>query len=439
MMNLSSYDLTSLVIIVVSIYHLSIGARFTENYAIIKCATVGLCYAFHRTSREIEQDSAYTINHIVIDVSTTLYILTGVCIGIADIELEAVFDALGILLGVVWATIPRIYPKRVKSAMLHCVACTLHIVSAVLIYLLTPRWPEYATRFPLTYESWTAQGPGLNITYTTYTAVSSTNPMIWVTYNEALTAFSHLVALVILTINDDKWIYIRRWFEYAVTAGLLEIAILLNVGIKSIYIVILVLWANVTLQLFGLVLENQKLFLDVKLNKKGKTCFLVIGFMVLAPILVVVAWSSQNWTLLGLDNTVYIEQKELAVFYLIFYSSFGIVQIFQVERKFFERDTEYLYTLLSITSKIFLSWTVISMNYDGFQGLGIEENTLDHRWTVNVYDNVNWNGVQIGIGVGCIAILGGGMWISKSDKNIPVKCEKMQFICTTVAENKLRF
>ena len=33
MINSSSYDFPSLVIIVVSIYHLSIGARFTETYS----------------------------------------------------------------------------------------------------------------------------------------------------------------------------------------------------------------------------------------------------------------------------------------------------------------------------------------------------------------------------------------------------------------------
>ena len=109
----------------------------------------------------------------------------------------------------------------------------------------------------------------------------------------------------------------------------------------------------------------------------------------------------------GLKSTV--GYDTVGVIYGLFYASFGVVQLFrQFDGCKCSKDPSYkrakccfglygdaVFVLLSITSKIVLSWVVIAIIMDGFSKLSNEPST--------------WNEVQLGVIVGGIVILVGGL------------------------------
>ena len=84
--------------------------------------------------------------------------------------------------------------------------------------------------------------------------------------NEVITAISHLIGLVGFFLYSDSMMAdgrhlesIRRYIEYAVTAGLLEVALLVGMGSKSFYQVLFILLTNIAIQLMGYMSERTQI------------------------------------------------------------------------------------------------------------------------------------------------------------------------------------
>lgn len=164
----------------------------------------------------------------------------------------------------------------------------------------------------------------------------------WLIANEFLTAFSHFIGVVIwydysrFRTNIDSYKvteYTRRWIEYAFTAGLLEVAIL-NTDDAGQILTILTL--NALLQVMGYLLDAYE-------NTRG---LLLVGFSTLAAEVSLIAmWSS--------------EPRHTIAIYTVLYALFGIVQMLHIFDKLYY-DEDHVYTVLSITTKLVLTWTLVA-------------------------------------------------------------------------------
>ena len=164
---------------------------------------------------------------------------------------------------------------------------------------------------------------------------------IWLILNEYLTFLSHAIGVVIWSDqnNQNKKVseYTRRWLEYAITAGLLEIAILDTTNVPKI---LSILTLNAVLQLFGWILDHEKNF----------KYLLLMGFILLGVEITLVSyWSS--------------EPARTIVVYGILYSLFGVVQTLH-KFDMLPYDENNVYTLLSITTKTVLTWTLVSHDWN---------------------------------------------------------------------------
>ena len=181
----------------------------------------------------------------------------------------------------------------------------------------------------------------------------------WLIANEFLTAFSHAIGIgisILYESNQDtndipyqlldtpqnsnknidaykKLEYTRRWIEYAVTAGLLEVAILRT---DDVYQIVTILALNAVLQSYGWILDVEK----------KMRMLILFGFGVLAvEISFIASWSPEPWWTL--------------LIYALYYSLFGLIQLLHVY-DVLPFDEDHIYTLLSITTKIVLTWTLVS-------------------------------------------------------------------------------
>ena len=92
---------------------------------------------------------------------------------------------------------------------------------------------------------------------------SRVSPIGLVAANETITAVSHLIAVLVLAVVvRDKdyespdgysvpYEYMRRWAEYAITAGLLEVAIVAGQGTREWFLIVYILMGNVVIQGMG--------------------------------------------------------------------------------------------------------------------------------------------------------------------------------------------
>lgn len=164
------------------------------------------------------------------------------------------------------------------------------------------------------------------------------NRLGWLIANEFATAVSHAVGVYLWwsckDVNRCKQLeYTRRWIEYAVTAGLLEVAILDTDDVPRI---LTILTLNAVLQVFGWILDA----------REGMLFLLVVGFGVLGVEVSLIAyWSSKP--------------VRTIVIYAFLYALFGVVQTLH-KLKRLPYDEDHIYTLLSITTKVVLTWTLVA-------------------------------------------------------------------------------
>ena len=187
----------------------------------------------------------------------------------------------------------------------------------------------------------------LTVTQTDHVVFDNINIVSLIFTNEIITAVSHLIGVIGFFLYTNAMMAdgrhlesVRRYIEYAVTAGLLEVALLVGMGSKSFYQVLFILLTNVAIQLMGYMSERTQ-------DRMRQIYYSIGGFVLLAPSLVIIVWNATLVT--GMERV-----EELAYTYMALYILFGLHNlfdhIFAFWRNTIDRDTGY--TVLSIATKI---------------------------------------------------------------------------------------
>jgi hypothetical protein len=273
---------------------------------------------------------------------------------------------------------------HIAAACIHLISCVLSVVVHVDVHSdITLPTHKYFTD-PIRRE-------------THYDTILEQNPLVWVSANEALTLFSHLIAIFYLS-RDEKMRSmesLRRTVEYSFTAGILQVALVLSAASMSLYDLFFLLMINIALQMIGYLLDK----------KDNRPMLLTIGFLLLATEIQYVLLNSLRLEGITLDYFVV-----MGVFYALFYIGFGVVKIFQSDYQ------DELYILMSVTSKVTLSWILIGNVFVGFEELDTK--------TDPDFSDLDWRAIQwgvtllsvIGLGVGIPLILLNRPYLNKEDK-----------------------
>ena len=199
------------------------------------------------------------------------------------------------------------------------------------------------------------------LSLTTTESISSINANVWVSINEALTAFSHAIAIYLLygkqsskEVNNLE--HGRRTIEYTFTAGILSVALVANVGAVFLQDIIFLLGINVVIQGLGYIIHYE--------DDKREINWLYGGAFLLLALEIA-------YVLLQTLNIDYPEQFDM-IFYQIMGVIFGILYISFGLVKYFVKDKnkqDEIYVLMSVTTKVVLSWIIISNTHQGFMDL----------------------------------------------------------------------
>ena len=188
---------------------------------------------------------------------------------------------------------------------------------------------------------------------------------------------------------------LRRTIEYSFTAGILQVALVLSAASMSLYDMFFLLMINIALQMIGYLLDK----------KDNRPMLLTIGFLLLATEIQYVLLNSLRLEGITLDYFVV-----MGVFYALFYIGFGVVKIFQSDYQ------DEIYILMSVTSKVTLSWILIGNIFVGFEELDTK--------TDPDFSDLDWRAIQwgvtllsvIGLSVGIPLILLNKPYLNKEDK-----------------------
>ena len=134
---------------------------------------------------------------------------------------------------------------------LHLSAAVIHLISCILAIVV--HTDTITGKITLPHHTYMADPTAtekhliVNET-TTHEPILYTNPMVWIAANEGFTFFSHVLALFLMpranNLNDFE--RTRRTLEYALTAGILQVALVLGIGSVAIYDVLMLLPVSYT-------------------------------------------------------------------------------------------------------------------------------------------------------------------------------------------------
>ena len=292
--------------------------------------------------------------------------------------------------------------------MFHFVALCIHLTSFIFAF-------NCVTDFSSTifYETYHWNVTNFTTRTTQVTDIGSINPVLLVAVNELLTCVAHFIAIVLLNMNSlsflqqEHFMSARRWLSYSVTAGLLGCAIILVTGNTHIFFLVFLFATNVVIQGQGYLIDNN---LDNGLDKVKIWPYIFAAILLLTQIFFV---TTVVFGTTGLDELLYIPITALAVIYGLFYTSFAAVRLVQafdeqrcegsINQKFWV-NYEDIFVLLSITSKILLSWLLIAIHHSALETLHVKH-TPDLSY-------INWSAVQIVVIVFAAVILPCGVYIS---------------------------
>ena len=246
----------------------------------------------------------------------------------------------------------------------HIVCAAAHLLSAVLLFAVVsdaPQgYPQNIGAVEYAYTCSTDNCTTLELTSKVGDGFSGTARQ-GVIVNEFLTALSHVVGvLVALYFTDptaESW---RRWLEYAVTAGVLECAILVSYGVRDAFTLLLVFALNAALQLTGGLGLDQAADQGEEFYNAQKPLLLIQSFLFVGvQIAFTLTTAFTNETEGVRDNLVW-----SSVGYSLFYLSFGIVQTLKhtLGEDFEKRyQPKIFFCVLSLTSKLCVSWHAVSI------------------------------------------------------------------------------
>ena len=317
---------------------------------------------------------------------------------------------------------------RSYLAFIHLAAFLIHLISALL-----------ASQYQLKYDD--AEGiarpvDGLKLTlqhyelqYANQTATVNTTDgsaflfpeglravtlLVW---NEGITAGFHAVAMFLWFLNScqkagplgnclDMSTKFRRWIEYTITASFIEGAIFLAQGVTDPFIHLFIWSLNFVLQGFGLLTE-----LDLEKQRKCSSSAImhnVLGYIVLAPPIWYAFYNNENGA--KVDNA-------LLWIFTVSYASFGIFQTlrfflpFNVVkpdsspiRKCLGRwNSEITFTLLSMTTKLLLTWYLIVDVNVSYRAATTDPNPAGSD-TIEVWESTG-RGLAIGLPLSAFVVL----------------------------------
>ena len=266
----------------------------------------------------------------------------------------------------------------------HCIAFVIHLVSSILSFMEADKLPTLNGNITLANYKYSKTPPHTVVAYNTIG--DTQQPVRWVAWNETLTWVAHLVAIIIFVTNHESARVCesaRRWFSYAITAGLLQVAMILSLGPVPLFLIIFLMVNNAIVQTLGGFMVDQ----EEDISKR--VAYLSVAMVLFLASATFVAVSCLQ--IEGIDfSKLSVSYSGLAVIYGVFYASFGIVQL--VRQCYKNRDflggrvqADGVFVLLSITSKVVLSWCLISIVHTGLENLDIVETS------------VNWQYVQLGV------------------------------------------
>lgn len=210
-------------------------------------------------------------------------------------------------------------------------------------------------------------------------------PLWLVTINELFTCLSHGVALWLLSsAKDEQQInareYTRRAYEYMITAGILQCALVLGVGATYLSDLIFLLVVNVVIQLLGVSIDMAIEFRD-RYNSIAIFWYYVMAFLLLFSEIVFVLLHC-----LSLDSPPSMETTFFFIMgavYGIYYVCFGLVKLFVMD----SMKANEIYCALSVTTKVILSWVLIGNTHYGFLQLFDRPpaDVVDLDWPAFIY------------------------------------------------------
>jgi len=308
---------------------------------------------------------------------------------------------------------------------LHTISFIIHAVSSYFAFDLAPA-PEkmknyiYAESVNFTTTTGDDSGePTLIITQEEVFPNASAIAIIGV--NELFTALSHLIAIILLIFNPtDEWRgkykgrsrpeeYKRRWVEYAITAGILEVGMLVGQGEFNVVVLGMVLLGNAAMQMIGW-------YNDATIPSERSVIPSLNAFTIMFSIILVFVIHAVGQTNNTLESLSY---GYLAVVFALFYLSFGVHQILYMyleldvcgikNVKYADCiDIDRIYVILGFTSKIVLSWTYIAISRQTWDELtGNPDFRIDKKvsWEATNYSVQSWDEVKIFVLCGSLTII----------------------------------
>lgn len=308
---------------------------------------------------------------------------------------------------------------------LHTTSFLIHAVSSYFAFDLAPapeKMKNYIYAESINFTTTTGDSSG----EPTFTVVKekvfdNANAIAIIAVNELLTAISHLVAigmLVFHTTNERtgryrgrsrKEEYRRRWIEYAITAGILEVGMLVGQGELNVVVLSMVLLANASMQMIGW-------YNDATEPRERSVIPSINAFTIMFSIIIVFIIHAVGQTNDTLESLSY---GYLAVVFALFYLSFGVHQILYMYLeidacgikavKYADCiDIDRIYVILGFTSKIVLSWTYIAISRQTWDELtGNEEFRIDKKvsWEATDYSIQSWDAIKILVLCGSLVII----------------------------------
>ena len=241
---------------------------------------------------------------------------------------------------------------------LHIAAAGLHFISCVFSFIFHTNTIYGKITVPVNNLE-TSIDLNDNITHETILHI---NPITLVSINEALTFFSHIFALFFIyrANNLNEFENIRRFIEYSFTAGILQVALFLSMSSSTLFELFTLIILNIIIQFLGFVYEKIK-----ENNIKSYLMTAAFALLILEIIYVVL----QSFNIKGVDKTAYIV---MTIIYALFYLTFGFVKLLWKEHE------NEIFILLSVSSKISLSWILIANVYSTLKDLNVKSIPTDH-------------------------------------------------------------
>ncbi|MAP73752.1 MAG: hypothetical protein CMJ55_05755 [Planctomycetaceae bacterium] len=308
---------------------------------------------------------------------------------------------------------------------LHTTSLVIHAVSAYYAFDLAPapeKMKNYIYTESINFTTTTGDSSGEPTFTVEKTKIfDNANAIAIIGVNELITAISHLIAVATLmfhttdeklgkyTGRSRKEEYRRRWIEYGITAGLLEVGMLVGQGELNGVVLCMVLLANAAMQMIGW-------YNDATPARIRSVIPSINAFTIMFSIIIVFIIHAAGQTNDTLQSLSY---SYLAVVFALFYLSFGVHQILYMYLeidacglkgvKYADCiDIDRIYVVLGFTSKIVLSWTYIAISRQTWDELtGNEDFRIDKKvsWEATDYSIQSWDAVKIGVLIGSLVII----------------------------------